>query len=124
MAEGSVQPPAGLIREVALRMCSVEPGTKTTVGHITMTRGFHGSNKPCEWCLGDADAVLSALFDACEVREQWGAELVIPGHSSGALWCDDHEHAEHVRLSHRPLKPVTMGGLVRRLMIATPPESW
>jgi hypothetical protein len=123
MAEGSVQPPEGLIREVALRMCSVEPETKRVVGTITMITGFHGSTKPCEWCLGDAAAVLAALFDACEVREQWGVRNTWPDGRSETYWRGHRSYAEAVVRAQLKLGSTVERQLVRRCDLLTPPES-
>jgi hypothetical protein len=104
----SVQPPGGLIRVVALKMCSDESSV------------FHGSDKPCQWCLFDASNVLAALFDACEVREQFGVRA--EGVDDFWPYEPTHEWAEKA-IASRAKRNWPASHLIRRCDLRTPPES-
>jgi hypothetical protein len=71
VAEGSVQPPDGL-RKIA----------KSAVEEfVQVWNGEFG-----DFTEAIADAVLAALFDACEVREQWGVRNTWPDGRLETYW--------------------------------------
>jgi hypothetical protein len=70
-----------------------------------------------------ADAVLAALFDACEVREQWGVRNTWPDGRSETYWRGHRSYAEAVVRAQLKLGSTVERQLVRRCDLLTPPES-
>jgi hypothetical protein len=108
VAEGSVQPPDGL-RKIA----------KSAVEEfVQVWNGEFG-----DFTEAIADAVLAALFDACEVREQWGVRNTWPDGRLETYWRGHRSYAEAVVRAQLKLGSTVERQLVRRCDLLTPPES-
>jgi hypothetical protein len=66
-----------------------------------------------------ADAVLAALFDACEVRERWGTRWTYADGEQRTAWWSSRAEAETERDWPTPASTVE---LLRRCDLQTPPE--
>jgi hypothetical protein len=87
VADPSVQPPEGL-RKILIEKFMAREHYRTEkdtpecpncgegcAGHEEETYHYTcGEVVPCSCATDAVDAVLAALFDACEVREQWGVQ--------------------------------------------------
>lgn len=58
-----------------------------------------------------------------DVVEEWGVRLIWAGGHTDGFWRDSREAAEEVAARHRPLPPLKIGGVVRRLRLALPAET-
>jgi hypothetical protein len=107
----SVQPPEGLREIVATAINSAQA---TPCDHDELFKDF---GLVCPGHL--ADAVLAALFDACEVREEHRVVGLSPDGEVPGLWMPiDQESAQSVADGFRFWK----AHVERRIVIGTPPE--
>jgi hypothetical protein len=111
MAEGSVQPPEGL-REELISM----------VADRFAVSSFHGPFVDIDATpVNVVDAVLAALFDACEVREQWGVRADVERVPD--FWPEEatRQRAQWAIAARAGYS--FQSYLIRRCDLLTPPES-
>lgn len=108
---GKIQPPEGL-REIAREAAALPP-----CRHWLDV----GETKTCVDCI--ADAVLAALFAACEVREEWGCRLTVPDGHIPDCWREHREAAEAMADWHIRNRSIATPTLIRRLHLTLPAEA-
>jgi hypothetical protein len=69
------------------------------------------------------DAVLAALFDACEVRDEWGVHNTWPDGRSETYWRGPRLYADAVIRAQLRLGSTVEREVVHRCVLSTPPES-
>jgi hypothetical protein len=113
----SVQPPEGLRKIAAEALATFWNESIANIGEPVET--LYDSDDAQE----SADAVLAALFDACEVRDEWGVHNTWPDGASETFWRGPRLHAEAVVRAQLKLGSTVERQLVRRCVLSTPPES-
>jgi hypothetical protein len=109
----SVQPPEGLRKIIA------EAEGARRNGVASDGRGWFRTDADRMDCYAVADAVLAALFDACEVRERWGTRWTYADGEQRTAWWSSRAEAETERDWPTPASTVE---LLRRCDLQTPPE--
>jgi hypothetical protein len=105
----SVQPPGGLREELV-----------SVVADQFAVGAFHGAFVDIDATpTSVVDLVLSALFDACEVRERWGTRWTYADGEQRTAWWSSREEAEMERDWPTPASRVE---LLRRCDLRIPPE--
>jgi hypothetical protein len=110
----SVQPPEGLRKIIA------EAEGARRNGVASDGRGWFRTDADRMDCYAVADAVLAALFDACEVREQFGVRA--EGVDDFWPYEPTREWAEKA-IASRAKRNWPASHLIRRCDLRTPPES-
>jgi hypothetical protein len=123
----SVQPPEGL-RKILIEKFIARGDYRTEkdtpdcpncgegcAGHEEETYHYTcGEVVPCSCATDAVDAVLAALFDACEVRERWGTRWTNSAGDECTAWWTSRAEAQ----LDWPVPIV----LLRRCVLSTPPE--
>jgi hypothetical protein len=68
------------------------------------------------------DAVLAALFEACEVREEWGVRSVVPDRGIPDYWRENRAQAEDTIAARSALGAHVRSSLIHRCALKTPVE--
>jgi hypothetical protein len=109
-----VQPPEGLRKIAAEALAKFWNESIANIGEPVETL-YHSDD-----AQESADAVLAALFDACEVRERWGTRFSGSTADDVYGWWPSRSTAEAV--TSAPSRIGSTKTLVRRCELQTPPE--
>jgi hypothetical protein len=116
----SVQPPEGLRKIIVERLADRFAHGKPDDGMFVRFTAEDGYSSLRGVTPAEAvDAVLAALFDACEVRERWGTRWTYADGEQRTAWWMNRAEAETERDWPTPASTVE---LLRRCDLQTPPE--